>query len=261
MKKILLCLSASIIVTFSVYSFGPHTGLDCVGCHDPHYAKGMKIFKVKNEKLINPRTGKPIDGISQLCLGCHNIEAFDGSNIRPIHLNMTHPVNIEPNGKIAQVPEILKRDGVLQCISCHDPHPSNSNWKYLRVDTAGGTTVGKFCQMCHPAKADSSFYDMAKSNLQIFSSMDESKGSGVFALADNPVCSNPTPIYIKALGKFPNKLAPAFTHVPQQDWIFDPKPEDVAPELRKYLEEEKATETPANDSTKTNESQAPVNTK
>jgi len=245
MKKIYLisALIGSLALTYTIYAFGPHSGLDCVGCHDPHYAKGQKIFKVKNEKLINPRTGKQIDGISALCLGCHNIEAFDGAGIRPIHLNMTHPINIVPNGEIAQVPDVLLRDSVLQCVSCHDPHPSNPNWRYLRVDTAGGEKVGQFCQMCHPAKADSTFYDKSKDTLEIFSSMNEAVGAKNFPLAENPVIKHDTPIYIKALGKFPNMLAPAFTHVPLLDWMFEPNAEDVAPEIRQYLGEKPAEET------------------
>lgn len=217
------------------YAFGPHTGLDCLGCHDPHYAKGEKIFKVKNEKLINPRTDKPIDHISALCLGCHNIQSFDGAGVRPIHLHMTHPVNIVPNEKIAQVPEVLIRNEVIQCISCHDPHPSNPYWKYLRVDTEAGAKVGQFCQMCHPAKADSEFYGTAKTELNIFSSMDESKGAGAFPLAENPTISNPTPVYIQPFGHYPNSLAPAWTTVPNEDWIFDPSPENVPDYLKQYL--------------------------
>lgn len=235
MKKIYLFVISSLVLAYSIYAFGPHNGLDCVGCHDPHYAKGQKIFKVKNEKLINPRTGKLVDGISALCLGCHNIEAFDGAGIRPIHLNMTHPINIEPNGEIAQVPKVLLRDNVLQCISCHDPHPSNPNWKYLRVDTTGGEKVGQFCQMCHPAKADSAFYDVGKDKLEIFSSMNEAVGAGKFALSADPIIKHETPMYIKALGKFPNMVAPAFTHVPAMDWLYEPAVEDVAPELQQYL--------------------------
>ncbi len=221
------------------YAFGPHEALDCLGCHDPHYAKAKKLFKVKNTVYPNPRTGKPIDGVSALCLGCHNLEKFGGANVKPIFLHMTHPVNVKPNPRIAQVPPKLLRNGKLQCVSCHDPHPSNPNWKYLRVSTKGGTQVGKFCAVCHTAKADLKFYKItSKNDIKIFSSMNEEAGAGEFSLTDpNLTIENPTPNYIKPLGDYKNSLAPAHTYVPNQPWIYSPDPEKLPPGLKKLLEE------------------------
>ncbi len=233
---IILCMLAAM-----GFSYGPHEGLDCLGCHDPHYAKAQKLFKVNNEVYPNPRTGKTIDGVSALCLGCHNLDKFGGVNIRPIFLHMTHPVNIEPNPKIAKVPEKLLRDGKLQCVSCHDPHPSNPFWKYLRVETKKGSQVGKFCAVCHPAKADLKFYGIAgQLDIKVFSSMNEAVGAKAFSLTDPQLTiENPTPNYIKPFGSFKNDLAPAYTFVPFQAWIYSPDPENLPPELRKLIEKPK----------------------
>lgn len=237
MKKSLLTVafsSSALLLAAPAFAYGPHTALDCLGCHDPHYAKAQKIFKVKNTIYPNPRTGQTIDDVSALCLGCHNIPQFGGAGIKPIHLYMTHPVNVRPNTRIANVPSKLLRSNKLQCVSCHDPHPSNPYWRYLRVDTEGGTKVGNFCQLCHPAKAEWQFYGQGQRNLKVFSSMNESVGAGEFKNAwdENFVANNPTPVYIQAFGDFPNSIAPAYPTVATQPWIFAP-PEDKIPDQLK----------------------------
>lgn len=242
MYRLLLGISG-MIVSVS-FAFGPHEGLDCLGCHDPHYAKAQKIFKVKNDVYPNPRTGKNIDGISALCLGCHNLSKFGGANVRPIFLHMTHPVNVQPNPKIANVPEKLLRDNMLQCVSCHDPHPSNPNWKYLRVATNKGSQVGKFCAVCHQSKADLKFYGIAGRNeIRLFSSMNEEAGAGEFSLNDPAFrIENQTPNYIRAFGHFKNDLAPAYTFVPMMSWIYNPPEENLPPELKKLIKSVKGKE-------------------
>ncbi|HHJ64714.1 MAG TPA: hypothetical protein ENJ61_07385 [Aquifex aeolicus] len=239
--KVLIAAVVFCVLSAAGFSYGPHEGLDCLGCHDPHYAKAPKLFKVNNEVYPNPRTGEAINGISALCLGCHNLSQFGGANIRPIFLHMTHPVNVKPNPKIAKVPEQLLRDGELQCVSCHDPHPSNPFWKYLRVDTKKGTQVGKFCAVCHPAKADFKFYGLAgQLDIKVFSSMNEAVGAKAFSLTDPQLTiENPTPNYIKAFGPIRNDLAPAYTFVPFEPWIYNPDPKNLPPDLRKLIEKPK----------------------
>ncbi|WP_457641104.1 cytochrome c3 family protein [Persephonella sp.] len=235
MVKFLSFITGLFLFMFTIArAAGPHEGLDCLGCHDPHYAKAQKIFKVKNDKYINPRTGKKAQGINALCLGCHNLTEFGGTGVKPIFLHMTHPVGIKPNPKIAKVPQKLLRDGVLQCVSCHDPHPSNPNWKYLRVDTENGSKVGVFCMTCHPAKVDTKYYGV--NTIKVFTSMNEETGPSEFTLDDpNLVIFNPTPNYIKPLGDFENSLAPAYTIVPNEPWIYGPDLKKLPPELKKLL--------------------------
>lgn len=176
-----------IIVVLAVPAFafasGPHDGLNCVGCHGIHTAKGEIIFAVEpNKKSINPKTKQPFSGITALCLGCHETLEKGGMGIAPIEANHSHPFGVAPNAKVANVPEMLLRDGKLECVGCHDPHPSNPNHKYLRVDTDRGGKMGDFCAMCHSSKADMS----AVKGVKIFSSMDERKSSSSSAPASMP---------------------------------------------------------------------------
>lgn len=239
-EKMILSEKNLLLVLFAItvaQAAGPHEGLDCLGCHDPHYAKAEKIFKVQNTLYPNPRIGQNVSGIEALCLGCHNLSKFGGADIRPIYLHMTHPVSVKPNPKIAKVPEKLLVDGKLSCVSCHDPHPSNPNWKYLRVDTNGGSQVGVFCMVCHGAKGDQNYYKVQMSQIKVFSSMDEEKGPTFFSLTDpDMTIHNPTPLYIHPLGSYPNSIAPAWTFVPNEPWIYNP-PTDKLPEgLKKLIE-------------------------
>lgn len=153
-------------------AYGPHDDLGCTGCHSIHKSKGQLIFAVSpNKKVINPRTHQPYTGVTALCLGCHQTPDNGGMGIDPISPSHSHPFGLVPNPKVATVPAAELRDGELQCVGCHDPHPSNPNYKYLRVDTQNGTKMGNFCAMCHSSKADPS----AQKNIKIFNSMDERK--------------------------------------------------------------------------------------
>lgn len=148
MKKlfILSFVALMFIITNKSYAFGPHDE-NCIECHSVHQAKGSKLAAVAptNEKYL---TGEPVKGVDAFCLGCHNKNV----GIMPIEMHKTHPVGVTP--KKAKVPSTnLTADGMFTCASCHDPHPSNPNYKYLIIDTKGGKDLGKFCSYCHPAQA------------------------------------------------------------------------------------------------------------
>jgi predicted CXXCH cytochrome family protein len=154
------------------FAAGGHDGLNCTGCHGIHNAKGEIIFAVAaNTKAISPWTKKPFTGTTALCLGCHETMEKGGLGILAVSASHSHPYGITPNPKVANVPAVFLRDGKLECVGCHDPHPSCLNYKYLRVDTAKGAKMGNFCAMCHPKKADPSVLK----ELKIFNSMDERK--------------------------------------------------------------------------------------
>lgn len=130
-------------------AYGPHDP-NCVECHSLHAAKGKAILAVApNTAEKNPATGAGATGDVALCLGCHNEE----QGIMPISLTSTHPVGMKP-AKLKIPSEYLKGDGSLGCMSCHDPHPSNANYKYLRGSVAKGSELGKFCALCHTEQAD-----------------------------------------------------------------------------------------------------------
>ena len=153
---------------------GAHDGLQCTGCHNIHYAKGPIIFDVApNVKAMPEGSSKSAKLVAPLCLGCHSDSDQGGQGILPISAHTSHPFGRPVNRKVANVPEALLRDGAMDCVSCHDPHPSNPNYKYLRVDTHGGKDMVLFCDLCHPAKADRSVNRPA---LKIFNSMDERTG-------------------------------------------------------------------------------------
>lgn len=127
-------------------SYGPHDE-NCIECHSIHMAKGAKLAAVNLSGEKNPQTGETLKGTDGFCLGCHN----KALGIMPVELVKSHPVSVVP--KKAKVPaQNLGKDGLFGCMSCHDPHPSNPNYKYLVVDTKGGKDLGAFCSYCHPAQ-------------------------------------------------------------------------------------------------------------
>ena len=143
-------------------AYGPHDP-NCVECHSLHAAKGKAILAVApNTKEKNPSTGAGAAGDVALCLGCHN----ESEGIMPISLTSTHPVGMKP-AKLKIDGQYLKDDGSLGCMSCHDPHPSNPNYKYLRGSVAKGSELGTFCALCHPAQADSGAFSKSASPAQV----------------------------------------------------------------------------------------------
>jgi len=174
-KKALLAAAAVVLAAGTSWAAGAHDGMQCTGCHNIHYAKGPIIFEVAPNATAMPKGAvNPSKSIAALCLGCHGDADKGGMGILPISAHTTHPFGSRVNPKVAKVPEGLLRDGAMDCVSCHDPHPSNPNYKYLRVDTSGGKKMADFCDLCHPAKVDRS---VNRSALKVFNSMDETKGA------------------------------------------------------------------------------------
>ncbi len=152
MKKALTLAAAGVLFATAALAFGPHDN-NCKECHSLHKAKGKAIIAVQpNVKAANPSTGRTAEDDLALCLGCHN----EAEGIMPIMLSSTHPVGMKPK-KVKVPAELLRENGALGCVSCHDPHPSNSNYKYLRYPGGGinkAGDLGKFCAVCHSEKVD-----------------------------------------------------------------------------------------------------------
>jgi hypothetical protein len=169
-----LALVLALIAPAAAFASGGHDSVGCTGCHAIHTAKGEIIFAVApNKTAINPKTKTPYTGTTALCLGCHEESNKGGQGYAPVHSNMSHPyglTSVDP--KIAKVPaELLRDGGRFECLGCHDPHPSNPNFKYLRVDTgAKGQNMDGFCGACHPIKADAA---AVATKAALFTSMDE----------------------------------------------------------------------------------------
>jgi len=211
------------MIPSSIYAAGPHDGVSCLGCHSAHFAVDHKLFAVKNTKMKNPVDKQTYDKlVAKNCLGCHELTEFGGAGIKPVHMHTTHPIGMIPNPKIASVPKNMLKDGRLDCVSCHEAHPSNKNFMYLRVDTGkNGENIQKLCAACHDAKVDYDSVGIKKVNdIKIFSAMDQEKGSG-FYMRDKVIIENKTPHYVKPLGKLQeNDIIPNYQNQP--DWVYSP---------------------------------------
>ncbi len=130
----LLVLAFAVLAPSPARPAGGHQAVGCKGCH-----------RLKN-----------VEGTSTFCFQCHATKAQGGQDIKPISKHVSHPFAIASvNPRRAKVPAALLRpDGRFECTSCHDPHPSNANYAYLRVSTgAKGANMDAFCAVCHPAKS------------------------------------------------------------------------------------------------------------
>lgn len=169
-----LALALALAAPAAALAAGGHDSVGCVGCHAIHTAKGEIIFAVApNKSAVNPKTKAPYTGTTALCLGCHEESSKGGQGYAPVHANMSHPYGLATvDPKIAKVPaELLREGGRFECLGCHDPHPSNPYYKYLRVDTgAKGQSMDGFCGVCHPIKADPA---AVATKAALFTSMDE----------------------------------------------------------------------------------------
>lgn len=158
-KFALKVLFIAVFLVFPVIAFGAggHDGLTCNGCHSLHKAKSDFIIAVEpNTKDVNPRTNAPYGGSTALCLACHQSPEKGGHGMTAISGGSSHPYGLTSvNARVATVPPELIRNGRFECSSCHNPHPSNTNPKYLIMDTSGSSgTMETFCAVCHPTKAD-----------------------------------------------------------------------------------------------------------
>ncbi len=166
-------LALATMLPLSALAAGGHDSVGCTGCHSIHTAKGDIIFAVSaNKQVVNPKTKQPYAGTTALCLGCHEESAKGGQGYAPISAHISHPFGLaQVDPKVAKVPpELLREGGRFECLGCHDPHPSNPYYKYLRVDTAKGSKIDAFCAVCHPIKADS---QTVAEKAVLFTSMDE----------------------------------------------------------------------------------------
>ncbi len=134
-RHLLPLVLLSLLAPLPARPAGGHGTIGCVACH------GLK----------------KVEGTSSFCLKCHATKEEGGRDILPISKHTSHPYDLATvNPRVARIPtELVRPDGRFACLSCHDPHPSNANYKYLRVATgAKGANIDAFCAVCHPAKSD-----------------------------------------------------------------------------------------------------------
>jgi predicted CXXCH cytochrome family protein len=162
---------------------------ECAMCHGKQFGRSLGVFSKKRKiPIINPNTGKELERIETICLNCHGDEEYKAQlkelgaslfeeepeampegtttpldemmlepvdvGFRIIDLHETHPVGIVP--KTVVLPKEARgfkhQENQLTCLGCHDHHPSNPNYKYLRWPTDGGRDMNSFCAHCHSDK-------------------------------------------------------------------------------------------------------------
>ncbi len=167
--RALLVLAAAAL-PLGAAALGGHDRVGCTGCHSVHAARSEDLFALPpNTKLLDPRTDRPNGTISALCLSCHAEPEEGGRGKAPVSRHFHHPFSVaKPNPRVATVPPELLRGGRFECVGCHDPHPSNPNYMYLRIAVSRTPTLSELCSVCHPGKAD-----RASPPQRLFSSMDE----------------------------------------------------------------------------------------
>jgi predicted CXXCH cytochrome family protein len=161
---------AVLAAATAAHAAGGHQKLACRGCHSMHAARGETLASLApNVKMPEARTGKPHGAPTASCLSCHADAAEGGKGILPVSEHMRHPFSVEqPRPRVAKVPPELLRGGRFECLSCHDPHPSNPNYRYLRIAASSAPSMSQFCSVCHTRKADPN-----AAQPKLFDSMDE----------------------------------------------------------------------------------------
>lgn len=155
MKKscFLFILVLMLIVPALLFAGEGHE--ECALCHGAHTAVGPGLLTTHPDiTTINPATGGPLGKIDSICMACH-AEEPNGLGYRPVKMENTHPCGITPRNVILP-PEAKGFKGEeekLTCMGCHDPHPSNPNYMYLRGPIVSAGNTQEFCIWCHPAQA------------------------------------------------------------------------------------------------------------
>lgn len=161
-----------LVAPAAALAIGGHDKVGCTGCHSMHASRGAELYAVApNRKALNPKTDRPHAPVTQFCLACHADPAEGGRGLGSVANHLGHPFSAETvNPRLAKVPPELLRDGRFECVACHDPHPSNPNFRYLRVAATAGKapSMSEFCTVCHPGKADPN-----RKPAQLFTSMDQ----------------------------------------------------------------------------------------
>ena len=117
-----LCISCHYDIEDEMYLKVQHQPFikgQCGDCHDPHATNNKWVLKKESEEI---------------CLPCHLKMG--------IRENHNHPYNVKPKRKLAIDLE-LTDGGNLECISCHNPHATNTK-RLLRI------TNKVICFGCHP---------------------------------------------------------------------------------------------------------------
>lgn len=200
MKKLfVLCLALFIAsamygqgITGSAHDFSAlgwnASGEICITCHTPHNADTTEpnsplwnhevtaaTFTVYTSGTMDAGTPGQPDGVSQLCLSCHDgtvaLDSFGGATgtnmitgnaLVGIDLSDDHPVSFAYQDSIdngdselhpttagtsmgGTIATDLLSGGNVECSSCHDVHDAYGNAGLLKISNAGSA----LCLTCH----------------------------------------------------------------------------------------------------------------
>ncbi len=130
----------------------------CGMCHSVVDRGILQPFVEQKTDRINPFTGKPFERIEAICTTCHS------------SLHLAHPVGIIPNPEKVVLPPEAKgfkgEEDCLTCMSCHDWHPTNNNYKYLRWPVTDEEDLNRFCLNCHTGQGIKGEEMVRESNAQ-----------------------------------------------------------------------------------------------
>ena len=145
----LVPILCALLFPVGVAATGAHDKVGCNGCH------AQKQVMAGNKTYLDPETKQPYTGSTAICLACHQAPEAGGKGNAPVWRHTSHPFGMASvNPRKAKVPPEMLVNGRFECMSCHDPHPSNPHYKYLRLDVVPkGENLDGFCASCHPAKA------------------------------------------------------------------------------------------------------------
>ena len=132
----------------------------CLSCHSPHAGyEPLAADSLQDEEdydedeYVAPAVDDSGLEKSNAVLTDMMLKPID-VGFRLIDLHQSHPVGIVP--RTVKLPADAKgfkgQENQLTCMGCHNHHPSNPNYKYLRWPADKGEDLDKFCAHCHPDK-------------------------------------------------------------------------------------------------------------
>ena len=187
---LLSCFPAFAEIANSAHDFSEATWSGneiCVICHAPHNADTVifnaplwnhqvtsATFDVYNSTSLDATIGQP-DGLSKLCLGCHDgtvaLDSFGGMTGSTIiddplgtDLSNDHPISFIYDDALASTDgslfnptstttvlggtiqtDLLSNGDKVECSACHDVHNADGLVHLLRIDNEGSA----LCLTCH----------------------------------------------------------------------------------------------------------------
>lgn len=130
----------------------------CLSCHSPQAGDigyediADPLQEDEFETAFEEKTKGDLEGTTAV-LDDMMLKPID-VGFRVINLHKTHPVGIVP--RTVKLPADARgfqgQEDQLTCLGCHNHHPSNPNYKYLRWPADKGKNINKFCSNCHPDK-------------------------------------------------------------------------------------------------------------